>query len=73
MKEDLFTDPKSWTQTTWDNDQEKLQVLETRVKEYLLDIERRYKVRRLETNFVFYIYIFPKFLFYILYFIHSFS
>ena len=44
MKEDLITDPQSWTQTTWENDQERLQVLENRVKEYLLDIERRYKV-----------------------------
>ena len=44
MKEDLFTDPHSWSQTTWENDQERLTVLENRVKEYLLDIERRYKV-----------------------------
>ena len=44
MKEDLVTDPKSWSQTTWENDQERLRVLEVRVKEYLLDIERRYKV-----------------------------
>lgn len=44
MKEDIFDDPNSWSQTTWENDQEKLRVLENRVKAYLLDIERRYKV-----------------------------
>ena len=45
MKEDIFDDPKSWAQTTWDKDQERLRVLENRVKDYLLDIEQRYKVR----------------------------
>ena len=44
MKEDIFDDPKSWSQSTWEKDQERLQVLENRVKEYLLDIERRYQV-----------------------------
>ena len=44
MKEDIFDDPKSWAQTTWEQDQARLQVLENRVKEYLLDIEKRYKV-----------------------------
>lgn len=46
MKEDIFDDPSSWSQTTWENDQEKLRVLENRVKAYLLDIERRYKVKK---------------------------
>ena len=45
MKEDLVDDPKSWDASTWENDQERLRVLENRVKAYLLDIERRYKVR----------------------------
>ena len=44
MKEDLVDDPNSWDATTWENDQERLRVLENRVKAYLLDIERRYKV-----------------------------
>ena len=44
MKEDIFDDPKSWTTTTWENDQEKLKALENRVKTYLLDLERQYKV-----------------------------
>lgn len=44
MKEDLVDDPKSWDASTWENDQERLRVLENRVKAYLLDIERRYKV-----------------------------
>ena len=43
MKEDLVDDPNSWDATTWENDQERLRVLENRVKAYLLDIERRYK------------------------------
>ena len=47
MKEDIFDDPQSWAQSTWDKDQERLQVLENRVKDYLLDIEKRYKVRLL--------------------------
>ena len=44
MKEDIFDDPKSWATTTWENDQEKLKALENRVKVYLLDLERQYKV-----------------------------
>ena len=44
MKEDLFDDERCWDQTTWNNDQKKLKTLENRVKAYLLDIERRYKV-----------------------------
>ena len=40
MKEDIYDDPNSWTQTTWEHDQERLKILEGRVKEYLLDIER---------------------------------
>ena len=43
IKEDLFDDPNSWDQTTWENDQERLRVLENRVKAYLLDLEKRYK------------------------------
>ena len=49
MKEDIYDDPNSWTQTTWERDQERLKVLEGRVKEYLLDIERRYQVITYET------------------------
>ena len=45
MKEDIFDDPKSWATSTWEDDQEKLKALENRVKIYLLDLERQYKVR----------------------------
>ena len=44
MREDIFNDPNSWQQTTWDNDQAKLRALENRVKEYFLDLEEQYKV-----------------------------
>ena len=43
IREDLFDDPNSWDQTTWENDQERLRLLENRVKAYLLDLEKRYK------------------------------
>ena len=52
MKEDIFDDPKSWATTTWENDQEKLKALENRVKIYLLDLERQYKVCTSSHDFV---------------------
>ena len=51
MKEDIFDDPKSWNQTTWEDDQKKLKALENRVKAYLLDIEKRYKVSMMRRRF----------------------
>ena len=44
MREAMFDDPKSWLQTTFDNDQLKLQALERRVKEYFLELEKKYQV-----------------------------
>ena len=44
MKEDRFDDPTCWDRTTLEADQKKLEGLERRVKLYLLDIDRRYKV-----------------------------
>ena len=44
MKEDMYDNPKCWNRRNWEEDQERLKSLEQRVKNYLLDIDRRYKV-----------------------------
>ena len=45
MREEMYDDPRSWLQTTFENDQLKLKALEHRVKEYFLELETKYQVR----------------------------
>ena len=44
MREDKLDNPNCWNRSSWEADQQKLKNLEKRVKDYLLDIDVRYKV-----------------------------